>query len=261
MSKTIKIRIERTVGGFWSYIQRSPGELPCTPLFHILKWLLEQLNFGHYKAERDSSGDVVSLTIGKRSPVNADSADEVAQLNEQRLMAVNVAGIFAQAREGGIEPRHKDLSKQVSSQRTDWSERNTEFYHAFDLLKVLARINKKTFYLEAPPVKDSAPTSVLSYLQESTRCWLYGFYGASVALSRACLEDSLRKVISPPVDSLESLINAAGRTGRLDGCMIQVAHSIRKTGNKFLHGHKVSEVDSRDAVDGMRSVIEHLFSD
>lgn len=262
MSKTVKIGIEKTEDGFWSYVRRSPGVMPETPLFEFLTWIIEQLTFGHLGYKFDDSGNVVSLMIGRDIAHAGMSIEEASEQAKSRLLSINVAGVMAVARERGIEPEYEDLSKRVSLQTTDGGRRNTETHYALELIKILARLNKKTFKLEAPPISGIASQSVVAYLQESTRCWLYGFYGASIAMSRACLEESLKiVVVRPPGSSdLSTLIDMANTTGKLDACMMDVAHSIRKTGNKFLHGDQINELDSRNALDGIRSIVTHLFS-
>ncbi len=174
-------------------------------------------------------------------------------------MTVNGAGVFAQGRESGVPPEYADLSKMVTQQSTDWGHRNTEFHYAFELIRVLARLNNKTFKLEAPPITGVAPESVVSYLRESTRCWLYGFHGASVALSRACLEDALKARMHRD-ECLESLIAVAKRSGLLDGCMEDFAHKVRKAANKFLHGRSITERESRQTLDATRSLVEQIFT-
>src|ERR1035437_1734644 len=186
-------------------------------------------------------------------------------LPKGRLSAVNGAGLFAQSRESGIAPAYAHLSKIVTQQSTDWGHRNTEFHYAFELIKVLARLNKKTFNLEAPPITGLAPASVVTYLRESTRCWLYGFHGSSVALSRACLEDALKARLpagnrTAYSSGLGSLIDEASRCRLLDDCMAEVAHTVRKAANRFLHGKNITETDSRDTLDATRSIVEQIFS-
>jgi hypothetical protein len=260
--RPIKIHVEKADPGFWTYLQRSAGELPETPLFYALNWILEQLNLGNFEVEQDKRGDVVSLTLGREAAAELESANNAAEEAGRRLFAVNVAGVMAQGRESGIPPQLAEFSRTVTRESTEWGRRNTEFHYAFEVVKVLARLNKKTFNLEAPPISGVAPASVVSYLKESTRCWLYGFHGASVALSRACLEDALKARVaangSSPT-SLEFLIEAAKRRGLLDDCMVEVAHTIRKAGNKFLHGQNITETDSRETLDAIRSLVEYVF--
>jgi hypothetical protein len=151
----------------------------------------------------------------------------------------------------------------VTQQSTDWGRRNTEFHYAFELIKVLTRLNQETFHLEAPPITGLAPAGVVSYLRESTRCWLYGFHGASVALSRACLEDALKARLPAgdrTTSELKTLIDVANRRQLLDDCMAEVAHTVRKAANKFLHGQNITEKDSRETLDATRSIVEQIFS-
>ena len=104
------------------------------------------------------------MTIGRAAAQGPASDEDAAEDAKGRLLAVNVSGLMAKSRESGIEPEHADLSRMVTLQSTDWGYRNTEFHYAFELVKVLARLNKKTFNLEAPPITGVAPAGVVSYL-------------------------------------------------------------------------------------------------
>jgi hypothetical protein len=255
-----RLFIEGTDRGFWGYLQRSAGRLPEAPLHGVLKWVLEQLNFGNFKTEQDSRGDVVSMIIGRGAAVEqASSEEEVEAQAKRRIMAVDFAGVAAEARESGIQPHLVQLSKRISQEITPWGSRNTEFHYAFELTKVLGRLNKKTFGLDAPATAGRAPESAVAYLRESTRCWLYGFHGASVALSRACLEEALKARLRRN-EQLESLIAEASQVGILDTCMVEVAHTIRKTANRFLHGKSITERESRETLDATRSIVEQVFA-
>ena len=59
---------------------------------------------------------------------------------------------------------------------------------------------------------------------------------------------------------LESLVDAAERRGVLDDCAVKMANGIRKVGNRFLHGRRVTEKESRETLDATRSVVEQMFS-
>jgi hypothetical protein len=86
-------------------------------------------------------------------------------------------------------------------------------------------------------------------------------HGASVALSRACLEDALKARLQTDGKlDLISLIADAGRQGILDVCMVRVAHEIRKTANRFVHGKSMTEVQSRETLDATRGLVEQLFA-
>src|ERR1700686_1478836 len=132
MSGTEILHTERKDNRFWTYRGRSAGELPETPLHNLLKWIVEQLNFGNFEIERDSRGDSVSVTIGKAAAQKPGSFDEAEDRVKRRLAAVNLAGIMARCRESGIKPAHAHISKMVTQQSTDWVRRNTEFHYAFE---------------------------------------------------------------------------------------------------------------------------------
>ena len=110
----MRVYVEREGDQSWPYIQRSAGELPETPLHSALKWVLEQLNFGNIETQRDSLGDVVSVTIGKAAAPELVPDDKVVEGPKSRLRAVHLAGLLAQCREGGIRPKHASLSKMLS---------------------------------------------------------------------------------------------------------------------------------------------------
>ena len=65
LSEPVTLHLETTASGVWIYLQRSPGRLPETPLFQLLNWVLEQLNFGNFESEESEDGDAVTLILGK----------------------------------------------------------------------------------------------------------------------------------------------------------------------------------------------------
>lgn len=85
-----------------------------------------------------------------------------------------------------------------------------------------------------------------------------------MALSRACLEEALKARL-PAYDkpkyspALEALIDTARQHRLLDDCMVNVADTVRKTANKFLHGQSITEKESRETLDATRSLVEQIF--
>lgn len=69
-NKSRSYRVEQTETGFWCFRtgSRSAGDLNKIPLNETIKWILEQICFGHITTIRDKSGDIVSLRIGRESP-------------------------------------------------------------------------------------------------------------------------------------------------------------------------------------------------
>jgi hypothetical protein len=67
-----------------------------------LKWILEQLSFGHFEKQPDSRGDIVSMTIGRAAARGPASDDESLERAKGRLFTVNLNGVVAKARESGV---------------------------------------------------------------------------------------------------------------------------------------------------------------
>jgi hypothetical protein len=106
-----------------------------------------------------------------------------------RLAAVNFAGVFARAREEGIDPSTHDLAERVRLTSTEeGGYRNTEMHYAFELLDILAGIRRSTFVFKAPPIAEVAAPEVLAILREATREYLLNQMHACVSLCRSLVE-------------------------------------------------------------------------
>lgn len=265
--------IEMPDGVPWIFGQRSCGELPGTPVHGVLRWVLEQLNFGHFLVERDGSGDGVSLTLGQAaafaSPVPPDR-------KERRERAVMLAGLLAKARERGIEPDWEYFSDKANPilRNTETGRMNTEFHYAFQLVDILADISELTHRLESPPILGRADPDIVSMLGEATRCLMLGLARSSTAVCRACMEAALKDHVSPrevwteqegyphPDGSkrgqLECLIRVAERSDLLDRALSDAAHKVRRAGNDAAHGD-VQTADGWDTLLRTRQVVEHLY--
>ena len=156
--------------------------------------MVQQLNFEHFQVEDEEHGEILSLSIGRDAVLEDATRDDVIERSTKRLQALNLSGLFAQTREEGIEPEHVALAEKITSASRGEPAAllNTEFYYAFELIDILKRIRERSFVLEAPPILGRASSLAVSLLGEATRCHLFGFNRACVALCRACLEKSLK---------------------------------------------------------------------
>jgi len=256
----------------WMFETRSCGELPSTPLHSMLRWILEQLNFGCWRVATDSSGDGVSLILGKpeddpwqngRLSVSVDGAIEAFN---NRKLAVNIAGLFAKAREEGIEPEYSDLTEQARMTATDAGYMNTEFHYAFELVDILQSIRANTFVFTSPPIKGIASPEVVTLLREATRAYLFRLRRSCVSLCRALVEAALRdriestKLLNERWQSkkgeLECLITLGKRHGILTTELCQRAHIIRRIGNKALHGTEPTDTETWSVLLDTRALVE-----
>ena len=223
----------------------------------------------------DALGVAVPLkdAVGVRGPGAAyhSSAKEASEEAQRRSLAVNFAGIFAKARERGVEPEYEELVEKATRQTTENGKMNTEFHYAYELVKILELISNKTFVFEAPPIMGKAASQTLDLLQEATRCYLFGLHRACVAVCRTVLEDSLKQRVPPSslmeeamqggeAGALKRLINAAVRARVLPKDLSDKAHNIRKQANDVLHQADRNVPDSWNLLLDTRTIVEEVHT-
>jgi hypothetical protein len=102
------------------------------------------------------------------------------------------------------------------------------------------------------------------FLREATRCYLYGFFQASIALARSALETGLNRHLSrrlgDPKIELDKLIDGAAKLKLLSLSSAHSAHAVRKTANKVLHGKPTTEHAAFDVLVHTRGVVLELYS-
>lgn len=247
---TIQFTITQEEGGLWARVVPALGDFDDAHINEILRWVLEQLNFGQWMHTTDEGGRLTSITVGL--PAAADAAqftvDDYAEELRGRLRAVDLSGVFARGREEGVAPENQELAEKVRLSATEeGGHRNTEIHYAFELLDILADIRKNTFVFATPPIVGVAKPEVRAILREATRAYLFRQMRSCASLCRALVEATLKSCISK-----EDLITENRRTGVYKGdleCLIDVAmareilsapmgeqaHEIRRFGNSVLH--------------------------
>ena len=255
-------------------------------LDRALRWMLQQLKFGHFRVEDvTENGEVLAVSIGRGIGRGAAPAEEtrdsIIENTRERLQTLNLCGLFAQARESGISPEVSDLAEKIRSTATPGGTvQHTEFHYAFELIRILKRIRERSFILDSPPILEKASPWAVSLLGEATRCCLFGFHRASISLCRACMERVLWEKVPKSAllrekwefrtgkGPLELLVKAAHRLGLLDGPHRDWANEVRLRGNRMLHrkpgeepekGPRGSDEDAWEILFAARAVVSHLF--
>lgn len=141
-------------------------------------------------------------------------------------------------------------------------------FYTRDLLKKVEGFVERTMRLNALTPEITPEKNVMLYLREATRCYVFGFWDSSVALSRASLEMALRNrlesrlagLLSRSDDDLNDLLKNAKRVGLLDEDRWQKADKVRVNGNTVLHGTRSNEGLAWDSLRGVRVVLSQLYS-
>ncbi len=266
MAKKKNVKVRAFDGAVWAFETPSLSQLPEAPLHEALLWILEQINLGNFRIEPDSCQRNVSLIVGfAAAPSSSETTVELeADHVRERLLAVNIAGLFSRSREQGVEPKWDALVDKASATMTHAGYFNTDLHYAFELVDVLKRIREKTFVFSAPPIMGKASADVVLLLREATRSYLFGLSRASVALCRACVErllkdrlnrtDVLQEAMRSNTGEFDALIRVASSTRLLNEEMADWAQALRKIGNRALHSRGPTDEEAWQALVRTRGI-------
>lgn len=269
--KEVKCTVEVVDGRLWSRLSASqaPGS---APLHELLRWIIEQINFGNFDFAADANGELTSLVLGARASSRADDStvEKVAEHIRDRIYAVTVAGLFADSREQGVLPEYADLAEKVRSTIESGGRDNTDLHYALELVNALQRISTVTFVLTSPPIRTHAGAGVVALLKEATRAYLLGLVRSCVAVCRALLESALQELLTAsereearglaPKGELEAMIDVAREKGYLSETNFIKAHAIRKAGNRALHRAAPNDTAAWRVLDDTRAVLGVIYS-
>lgn len=103
-----------------------------------------------------------------------------------------------------------------------------------------------------------------SYLQEAARTFVFGFAQASIALSRAALEQAIRENLgyqgTGKFVTFQELIDEALKWRILDKLTARMARDLAKIGDGVLHEKPANLTQARDALDKLRGILQHIYS-
>jgi hypothetical protein len=250
------------------WLDEGPTQAPPEGLVSgTLRWILRRLNDG--LVEPRDGQRTTFLTIGNDEPDQPLSEAFTSEVQKRRR-AVNLAGVFAEARERGVNPEHMEVSEELRFQANDAGYMNAEFHYAMQLMDVLREMRRRSFELVTLPLLGHASEQLIDLLHEATRAHLFGLHSASLALCRAVLERALREKVpvaavqkerdrSPKRGDLENLINAAATTRLFDSYLTSLAHGLRIRANAIMHGSALVE-DSVVNIGDTRILVERLFA-
>jgi hypothetical protein len=105
---------------------------------------------------------------------------------------------------------------------------------------------------------------VSAYLREATRCYLYGFSQASIALSRAAMEAGLneylkRKLKSTPELTLLQKIKKAEQFKLIDRSYARMAEDVSRAAGMVLHQKPAPSSLAFDCLSRARGVLLALY--
>lgn len=112
------------------------------------------------------------------------------------------------------------------------------------------------------PKRPSDATSV--YVQEAARAYIYGLPQASIAMSRAALEQALKESLAlqgrGTFIDFQSLVKEAKRWNILDNDTAKMVRDTAKKADEVLHDAPADEAGALEVLDAVRGLLQLIYS-
>jgi hypothetical protein len=144
-----------------------------------------------------------------------------------------------------------------------WTKTGDEFYSREVVSNLPGMVER--FSRLRPVIIGRLPDKEVNiYLREATRCFVYGFFQASIALSRAALEAGLNRHLERKLGDLSRLelhekITKAFQFKFISGKAESMGQEVRKAANEVLHLRPATEGLAFDSLASVRGVLKELY--
>jgi hypothetical protein len=214
--------------------------------------------------EFDRESNIVSFSLSDYLASELEELDEATQ-DEPRAW-IELQKELLKSLEGfSPEQSARWLTLNVERRREILANMFDELYTR-DFLAKTKKVVERTMRLTAMIPKATPDHGVNLYLREATRCFIFGFWDSSVALSRATLELALKdrlksKRLKPTDDHLPVLLDAAHKAHLIDGAHYQKGDRVRLDGKRVLHhGLRADHRLAYQTLKGTREVLNYLYT-
>lgn len=133
-----------------------------------------------------------------------------------------------------------------------------------DLLKAVPGYVERTMQLSRLQGLSLPSTTTNGYLQEAFRTYIFGLPQASVALSRAAMEQALKerlgRQLSGDFVTFQKLLEEALKWNILDRTMELCARDVANAGDNVLHEKPTTLPKALGVLDKLRGLLQHLYS-
>jgi hypothetical protein len=212
---------------------------------------------------RDSS--LLSVKLESFIEVEDDFGHENDLLTrEERVDFERIVRAATSSLEGFTEPWATKLLDLLRDNPDSW-EGFVDDHYSREVVGSLGGIVRRFMRL-APVLIGIAPSEeVRLYLREATRCYIYGFFEASIVLSRAALEAALnhylkRRLGAIPSQQLVAKVKSANKWKLLSSQSAAMAEDLAKAAGMVLHQRPAkSERLAFDTLVRARGVLRELF--
>lgn len=163
--------------------------------------------------------------------------------------------------EGFALPSRAFITSILKKYHRDYLEYSLDSYYVRKTLREAPKLVQRTLELETMATQDIPLTDATFYLREATRCYIFGFWAASVALCRAALEKGLKEAVAKATGSpvleckLSKLVESASRLRLADPAVLSQAEQVRIAGNRTVHNRASDQPEAWDTLLALRGVM------
>ena len=208
------------------------------------------------RAYREFVSALVDQLVGKRQ--------QLSHLDTTKMMHW-LGRIGARQEKSSLNPEQMN---QIVRILENASRDSLDAKYSEELLARVPLFVNRTLKLAVLESKYSASDQTNMYIQEAARAYIFGLPLASVAISRAAMEQSLRDRLgyqqSADRVSFDELVKDAQKYGLLPkgapGPRVPAIRNVNNRCNEVLHKGPVSDDEAFELLSAARSVIEELHS-
>lgn len=190
-------------------------------------------------------------------------AEKRAEAERDRRFVKAIVADIVQSRESLSDGKFKTIELLV----LNVPELVAEFlddYFTRDVLSAVSGYVNRTMQLSRLQASGRASDTTNGYLREAVRTYIFGLPQASVALSRAALEQALKErmalQLSGEFIKFQDLLKEARKWNLLDAEMEQRARDIANAGDDVMHEKPTNLSKALEVLNKLRDVLQHVFS-
>ena len=195
---------------------------------------------------------------------DAFTAEERAHAEKDRAFIEAVAKTIIQARSGRVEEKLAALEVLVQTS-PELVAYFLDDYYTREMLEAIPKQVQRTLVLAQLEVLRAPSKTTSVYLQEAIRTYIVGLPQASVALSRAALEQALKESIgyqsTNTFVTMSDLLNEAESAKVLDEANRKFAREVADAADQVLHEKPTTLSDALNVLIKMRGVIRFIYSE
>lgn len=133
-----------------------------------------------------------------------------------------------------------------------------------DLIDKVSGCVGRTLQLSRLQASSRASSVTNGYLREAVRTYILGLPQASVALSRAALEQALKEKLALQLSgefiTFQDLLKEARKWNILDGTMEMCARDVANAGDEVMHEKPTTLPRALEVLDQLRGLLQHVYS-